>query len=126
MNEKTYGYFRVSSRENEDSQRIAMREFDIPNEFVFVDKHSGKNFERPGYKKLMRKINPTDTLVIKSIDWLERNYEEILKQWQIITKEKQTTIVELDMPLLDARHHCGRLEICIDGTGKTDFRLDKN
>lgn len=104
MNEKTYGYIRVSSRDqNGDRQRIAMRDFGIPDEFVFVDKQSGKDFERPGYKRLMRKIKPTDTLVIKSIDRLGRNYEEILEQWRFITKEKQAAIVVLDMPLLDTR-----------------------
>ena len=104
MNGKTYGYIRVSSRDqNEDRQRIAMRKFGIPDELVFVDKQSGKDFERPGYKRLMRKIKPTDTLVIKSIDRLGRNYEEILEQWRFITKEKQTAIVVLDMPLLDTR-----------------------
>lgn len=104
MNGKTYGYIRVSSREqNEDRQRIAMREFGIPDEFVFEDKQSGKDFERPGYKRLMRKIKSTDTLVIKSIDRLGRNYEEILEQWRLITKEKQAAIVVLDMPLLDTR-----------------------
>ena len=76
MNGKTYGYIRVSSKDqNEDRQRIAMREFGILDELVFVDKQSGKDFERPGYKRLMRKIKPTDTLVIKSIDRLGRNYE---------------------------------------------------
>ena len=104
MNGKTYGYIRVSSREqNEDRQRIAMREFGIPDELVFEDKQSGKDFERPGYKRLMRKIKSTDTLVIKSIDRLGRNYEEILEQWRLITKEKQAAIVVLDMPLLDTR-----------------------
>ena len=104
MNGKTYGYIRVSSRDqNEDRQRIAMREFGIPDELVFMDKQSGKDFERPGYKRLMRKIKPSDTLVIKSIDRLGRNYEEILEQWRFITKEKQAAIVVLDMPLLDTR-----------------------
>lgn len=104
MNGKTYGYIRVSSRDqNEDRQRIAMQEFGIPDELVFVDKQSGKDFERPGYKRLMRKIKPTDTLVIKSIDRLGRNYEEILEQWRFITKEKRAAIVVLDMPLLDTR-----------------------
>ena len=104
MNRKTYGYIRVSSREqNEDRQRIAMREFGIPDELVFEDKQSGKDFERPGYTRIMRKIKSTDTLVIKSIDRLGRNYEEILEQWRLITKEKQAAIVVLDMPLLDTR-----------------------
>lgn len=104
MNEKTYGYIRVSSRDqNEDRQRIAMREFGIPDDFIFMDKQSGKDFERPGYKRLMRKIKPADTLVIKSIDRLGRNYDEILEQWRLITKERQIAVVVLDMPLLDTR-----------------------
>lgn len=104
MKGKTYGYIRVSSKDqNEDRQRIAMREFGIPDESVFMDKQSGKDFERPEYKRLMRKIKPDDTLVIKSIVRLGRNYEEILEQWRFITKRKQTAIVVLDMPLLDTR-----------------------
>lgn len=104
MNEKTYGYIRVSSRDqHEDRQRIAMREFGVDDDCIFLDKQSGKDFERPGYRCLMRKIKPADTLVIKSIDRLGRNYEEILTQWRIITKEKQVGIVVLDMPLLDTR-----------------------
>lgn len=104
MKEKIYGYIRVSSREQkEDRQCIAMREFGVPDDCVFIDKQSGKDFERPGYRKLMKIIKPADTLVIKSIDRLGRNYEEILKQWRIITKEKQAAIVVLDMPLLDTR-----------------------
>lgn len=104
MNGKTYGYIRVSSRDqNEERQRIAMREFGVLDACIFIDKQSGKDFERPGYKCLMKKIKPADTLVIKSIDRLGRNYEEILAQWRIITKEKQVAIVVLDMPLLDTR-----------------------
>lgn len=99
-----YGYIRVSSKEqNEDRQRFAMREFGIQDKNVYVDKLSGKDFERPGYKKLKRKMKPGDTLVIKSIDRLGRNYEEILEQWRCLTKEKKITIVVLDMPLLDTR-----------------------
>lgn len=101
---KTYGYIRVSTREqNEDRQLIAMREFGVPEEHIILDKQSGKNFERPGYKRLMRKLKAGDTLVIKSIDRLGRNYEEILEQWRCITKEKQAAVVVLDMPLLDTR-----------------------
>ena len=104
MEEKVYGYIRVSSRDqNEDRQKIAMREFGISDGFVFMDKQSGKDFERPGFKRLMRKIKPGDTLVIKSIDRLGRNYEEILDQWRFLTKDKQVAIVVLDMPLLDTR-----------------------
>ena len=99
MNQKVYGYIRVSSKDqNEDRQRVAMREFGVQDRNVFMDKQSGKDFERPGYQTLIRKIKPADTLVIKSID-----YEEILEQWRIITKEKQAAIVVLDMPLLDTR-----------------------
>ena len=101
---KTYGYIRVSTKEqNEDRQLIAMREFDVPKENVIIDKQSGKDFDRPGYKKLMRKLKTGDTLVIKSIERLGRNYDEILEQWRYITKEKQVAIVVLDMPLLDTR-----------------------
>ncbi len=104
MTEKTYGYIRVSSKEqNEDRQRIAMQKFGVPENCVFMDKQSGKDFERPGYKRLMQKLKPDDTLVIKSIDRLGRNYEEILEQWRFITKKRQAAIVVLDMPLLDTR-----------------------
>lgn len=101
---KLYGYIRVSSRDqNEDRQRNAMYEFGIHEKNIYLDKQSGKDFERPGYKKLLRKIKPEDTLVIKSIDRLGRNYDEILEQWRIITREKKAAIVVLDMPLLDTR-----------------------
>lgn len=101
---KTYGYIRVSTKEqNEDRQLIAMREFGVPEENIILDKQSGKDFDRPGYKKLMRKLKTGDTLVLKSIDRLGRNYDEILEQWRFITKEKQAAIVVLDMPLLDTR-----------------------
>ena len=104
MSQNVYGYIRVSSKDqNEDRQRIAMREFGVQDCHVFMDKQSGKDFERPGYQTLMRRIKPADTLVIKSIDRLGRNYEEIMEQWRIITKEKQAAIVVLDMPLLDTR-----------------------
>ena len=101
---KTYGYIRVSTKEqNEDRQLIAMREFDVPEENIILDKQSGKDFDQPGCKKLMRKLKTGDTLVIKSIDRLGRNYDEILEQWRFITKDKQAAIVVLDMPLLDTR-----------------------
>jgi len=107
MNETTgkiYGYIRVSTKEqNEDRQRLAMHEFGISDRELYMDKQSGKDFERPNYKKLIRKLKPGDTLVIKSIDRLGRNYEEILEQWRIITREKKAAIVVLDMPLLDTR-----------------------
>ena len=102
MEKKQYGYIRVSSREqNEDRQRIAMQNFGIPESRIILDKQSGKDFERLGYKRLMRKLRPGDTLVVKSIDRLGRNYDEILEQWRCITKEKQVAVVVLDMPLLD-------------------------
>ena len=105
MQKTMYGYVRVSTKEqNEDRQMIALREFLVPEECIFMDKLSGKDFNRPQYQKLMRRLRPGNTLVIKSIDRLGRNYEEILEQWRIITKEKQTDIVVLDMPLLDTRH----------------------
>ena len=97
MNETTgklYGYIRVSTKEqNEDRQRLAMHEFGISDRELYMDKQSGKDFERPNYKRLIRKLTPGDTLVIKSIDRLGRNYEEILEQWRIITREKKAAIV---------------------------------
>ena len=104
MSQNIYGYIRVSSKDqNEARQRIAMREFGVQDRYVFIDRQSGKDFERPGYQTLLRKMKAADTLVIKSIDRLGRNYEEILEQWRVITKEKQAAIVVLDMPLLDTR-----------------------
>lgn len=99
-----YGYIRVSTKEqNELRQVLALREAGIADRNIFLDKQSGKDFERQNYKKLMRKIKSGDTLVIKSIDRLGRNYDEILEQWRIITKEKGAAIVVLDMPLLDTQ-----------------------
>ena len=99
-----YGYIRVSTREqNEDRQLIALREMSIPEQNIFMDKQSGKDFQRPQYKRLLRKLKKDDLLYIKSIDRLGRNYGEILEQWRILTKEKGIDIVVLDMPLLDTR-----------------------
>ena len=99
-----YGYARVSTKEqNEQRQMIALKDFGITEEAIYLDKQSGKDFARPQYQKLLRKLKKDDTLVIKSIDRLGRNYEEILEQWRIITKEKEASIVVLDMPLLDTR-----------------------
>ncbi len=99
---KTYGYARVSSRDqNVDRQVLALQAFGVDS--IFVEKQSGKDFARPVYKKLLRRLKHEDTLVIKSIDRLGRNYEEILEQWRVITKEKGASIVVLDMPLLDTR-----------------------
>lgn len=99
-----YGYIRVSSRDqNEDRQMAALRSLPIPQKNIFVDKQSGKDFERPLYKKMVRRMKKDDLLYIKSIDRLGRNYNEILEQWRILTKEKGIDIVVLDMPLLDTR-----------------------
>ena len=104
MESNIYGYVRVSTKEqNEDRQLIALQEFPVPEKNVYMDKLSGKDFNRPQYRKLLKKLRPGDLLVVKSIDRLGRNYEEILLQWRIITKEKQADMVVLDMPLLDTR-----------------------
>lgn len=101
-----YGYARVSTKEqNELRQLIALTEFGVLSCNIFVDKQSGKDFERSNYKRLLKRLKPGDTLVVKSIDRLGRNYEEILEQWRYITKTKQTAIVVLDMPLLDTRQN---------------------
>ena len=101
---KRYGYVRVSTREqHEDRQMIAMLAADIPGNNIFVDKQSGKDFDRPMYKKLMKRLKEDDVIYIKSIDRLGRNYEEILEQWRVLTKERRVDIVVLDMPLLDTR-----------------------
>ncbi len=101
---KTYGYVRVSSTDqNEDRQMIALSEVGIPAKNIYMDKQSGKDFERPNYKKLVRKLKTGDLLYILSIDRLGRNYEEIQKQWRILTKEIGVDICVLDMPLLDTR-----------------------
>ena len=111
MREKQiYGYVRVSSKDqNEDRQLIAMSDMDIHRKNIYVDKQSGKDFNRPMYKRLIRKLKENDILYIKSIDRLGRNYEEILEQWRIITKEKKADIVVIDMPLLDTRREKGLL-----------------
>ena len=99
-----YGYARVSTKEqNEQRQIVALMAFGVSGKCIYVDKQSGRDFERPQYQRLVRKLKDGDTLVVKSIDRLGRNYEEILEQWRIITKEKRAAIVVLDMPLLDTR-----------------------
>ena len=100
----TYGYIRVSTREqNEDRQVIALHEVGVPEKNIYMDKQSGKDFERTQYKRLLRKLNENSVLYIKSIDRLGRNYGELNEQWRIITKEKKADIVVIDMPLLDTR-----------------------
>ena len=101
---KMYGYVRVSTKEqNEDRQLLALLEYGVQEKNILVDKQSGKDFNRPKYCQLIKKIKPGDTFIIKSIDRLGRNYEEIMDQWRIITKERQVAIVVLDIPLLDTR-----------------------
>ena len=105
---KTYGYIRVSSKDqNEDRQRLALLEFGVPRRNLCIEKRSGKDFERPQYKRLLRVLRPGDLLVVMSIDRLGRNYEEIQNQWRRITKELKVNIVVLDMPLLDTRRREG-------------------
>lgn len=99
-----YGYIRVSSKDQcEDRQLLALKQFDILQKNIYIDKMSGKNFNRPQYNRLMKKLKRGDVLIILSIDRLGRNYDEIQNQWRMITKIKQTDIVVLDMPLLDTR-----------------------
>ena len=99
-----YGYIRVSTREqNEDRQLVVLHELNIPEKNIYMDKQSGKDFDRPQYKRLVRRMKKDDLLYIKSIDRLGRNYVEILEQWRVLTKEKGIDIVVLDMPLLDTR-----------------------
>ena len=99
-----YGYVRVSSRDqNEDRQLIALRGKGVEDRFIYMDKVSGKDFNRPQYKKLVKKLKPGDLLYIQSIDRLGRNYEEVQNQWRILTKEKNADICVVDMPLLDTR-----------------------
>lgn len=100
----TYGYVRVSTQaQNEARQLDAMREFGVPDENIFVEKLSGKDFQRPLYQQMVKKLRPGDTLILHSIDRLGRNYNEILEEWRVITKERKADIVVLDMPLLDTR-----------------------
>ena len=99
-----YGYIRVSSTDqNEDRQRLALLTAGVPSDSQYMDKLSGKNFERPAYKRMLRRLRAGDLLYILSIDRLGRNYSEVLEQWRVLTKEKGVDIVVLDMPLLDTR-----------------------
>lgn len=102
--QKIYGYMRVSTREqNEERQKIALLEMGVPEKQIYMDKLSGKNFDRPQYKRLLRKLDGNSVLFVKSIDRLGRNYVDLNEQWRIITKEKGADIVVLDMPVLDTR-----------------------
>ena len=99
-----YGYIRVSTQEQkEDRQLLALSEAGIKMKNIYMDKQSGKDFNRPQYKRLVKRLKENDTLFVKSIDRLGRNYEEIIEQWRVLTKEKRIDIVVLDMPLLDTR-----------------------
>ena len=101
---KTYGYVRVSTKEqNEDRQLIALNDAGVAKKDIFMDKLSGKDFNRPQYKKMIRCLKKDDVIFVKSIDRLGRNYDEIIEQWRIITKKIEADIVVLDMPLLDTR-----------------------
>jgi len=101
----TYAYVRVSTKEqNEDRQLDALENYNVPKGNLFVDKESGKDFARPAYRRLMRRLKPDDVLLIKSIDRLGRNYKEIMEQWRIITKVKRADIKVLDTPLLDTTY----------------------
>lgn len=101
-----YGYIRVSTKEqNEDRQLVALAEFNILEENLYIDKQSGKDFERPAYLEMMGRLKPDDIIVIKSIDRLGRNYAEIQEQWRIITKEKNVDIKVIDTPLLDTSYY---------------------
>jgi DNA invertase Pin-like site-specific DNA recombinase len=99
-----YGYVRVSTKDqNEARQIVAMKDFGIGQNQILLDKQSGKDFDRPQYKRLLKRLKSGDVIIIKSIDRLGRNYDEIIEQWKIITKEKKADIVVLDMPILDTR-----------------------
>ena len=100
----SYGYVRVSGKDqNEDRQIIAMHEIGVKDKYIYLDKQSGKDFNRPNYQKLLKKIKPDDIIYVKSIDRLGRNYEDIMEQWKYITKDKCADIVVMDNPLLDTR-----------------------
>ncbi len=103
-NDNIYGYVRVSTKEqNEDRQLVALGQAGVTDNSIFIDKQSGKDFDRPAYKKLLKKLKENDVLFIKSIDRLGRNYDEILQQWRILTRDKKVDIVVIDMPILDTR-----------------------
>ena len=106
MEGKVYGYVRVSTRnQREDRQLVALREYGVASGRIVVEKQSGKDFDRLGYQKLLRRLHTGDTLVIQSLDRLGRSYAEIQEQWRVITKERGVAVVVLDMPLLNTREH---------------------
>ena len=104
MDHRTYGYVRISTKDQNEARQVrAMLDFGLAEKDIVVEKQSGKDFNRPKYKRLLKRLKTSDVLVVQSIDRLGRNYHEIIEQWRIITKEKQAAIVVLDMPLLDTR-----------------------
>ena len=106
MGKKTYGYVRVSSRDqNIDRQIVAMEKIPIRKEDIYIDRQSGKDFDRPSYRRLLNLLKPGDTLFVKSIDRLGRNYDEIIEQWRTLTKAKDVDIVEIAFTMLATRHH---------------------
>jgi DNA invertase Pin-like site-specific DNA recombinase len=106
QNQKVFGYIRVSTQEqNLDRQRIALQPFNIPARNLYVDTQSGKDFDRPAYRRLLRRLGKDDLLIIKAIDRLGRNYQDVITQWRIITQDKQANIRVLDMPLLDTTQY---------------------
>ena len=110
MKTEMYGYVRVSSKDQcEARQVLALREFKVPERNIYMDKMSGNDFNRPQYRRMVRKLKAGDVLVVKSIDRLGRNYEEILEQWRMLTKKKEVDVLVLDMPLLDTRMSGGNL-----------------
>jgi len=109
MQNQTYGYVRVSTRnQNEERQLIAMKDFGVPPENIVVEKQSGKDFKRPLYQSLVSRLQPGDVLVVESFDRLGRNYDEMVQQWKFLTKDLKVAIVVLDMPILDTRKGYGR------------------
>lgn len=105
-----YGYARVSAKDQSLARQLdALQELGLSDDFIFTDKASGKDFNRPSYQQLMRKLNPGDVVFVKSIDRLGRNYQEIIEEWRSITQQKGAHIVVLDMPLLDTRNDKGEL-----------------
>ena len=110
MKTEMYGYVSVSSKDQCVARQVlALREFKVPERNIYMDKMSGKDFNRPQYRRMVRKLKAGDVLVVKSIDRLGRNYEEILEQWRMLTKKKEVDVVVLDMPLLDTRMSGGNL-----------------
>ena len=126
MSDRTFGYIRVSTKEqNEERQVIALLEAGVSAEHIYIEKQSGKDFERPIFINLTKKLKVGDTLIVKSIDRLGRNYKEVIKYWQFITNEKKVNIVVLDQPLLDTRQNKNLIETFISDLAKIFFGCDQ-